>query len=103
MKLLRKYKEKIIVNLIDVGMVIQLDETDKRNFVSFIKSIIEGNGEICAQMIFKLSNFEGKKIMEGKYQDYYSQLQKCFSILNQDSLEDLEGMSIFVDMLGIIR
>ena len=40
MKLLRKYKEKIRVNLIDVGMVIQLDETDKKNFVSFIKSVI---------------------------------------------------------------
>ena len=64
-------------------MVIQLNETDKRNFVSFIKSVIEGEGDICAKMIFKLSNFEGKKIMEGKFQDYYNELQKCFSILSQ--------------------
>lgn len=42
--LLRKYKEKIVVNLIDVGMVISLNEKDKRNFVNFIKSIIEGRG-----------------------------------------------------------
>lgn len=31
--LLRKYKEKVRVNLIDVGMVISLDEKDKNNFV----------------------------------------------------------------------
>jgi predicted unusual protein kinase regulating ubiquinone biosynthesis (AarF/ABC1/UbiB family) len=42
--LLRKYKEQVIVNLIDVGMVIQLNERDKKNFVNFIKSIIEGRG-----------------------------------------------------------
>jgi len=43
-KILRKYKEKITVNLIDAGMVIQLNETDKKNFVNFIKSLIEGKG-----------------------------------------------------------
>ena len=57
MKMIRKYKEKIYVNLIDVGMVIQLNETDKRNFVNFIKSIIEGRSEMCAKMIYRLSNF----------------------------------------------
>jgi len=43
--------------VIDVGMVIQLNEKDRNNFVNFIKSIIEGNSETCANMIFKLSNF----------------------------------------------
>ncbi len=66
-KMLRKYKEKIAVNLIDVGMVIELNEKDKKNFVNFIKSVIEGKGEMCATMIYRLSNFEGKKIIEGKF------------------------------------
>lgn len=67
MKMIRKYKEKITVNLIDVGMVIELNETDKRNFVNFLKSVIEGRGEICASMIYRLSNFEGKKLIEGSF------------------------------------
>jgi predicted unusual protein kinase regulating ubiquinone biosynthesis (AarF/ABC1/UbiB family) len=54
---MRKYKEKIVVNLIDVGMVITLNEKDKKNFVNFIKSIIEGRGELCAELIYSLSNF----------------------------------------------
>ena len=37
---MRKEKQKVIINLIDAGMVIKLDETDKKNFVRFIKSII---------------------------------------------------------------
>lgn len=57
MKTLRKYKEKIAVNLIDVGMVIELNETDKKNFVNFLKSVIEGKGEMCAALIYRLSNF----------------------------------------------
>lgn len=65
--MLRKYKEDIIVNLIDVGMVIQLNERDKKNFVNFIKSVIEGKGELCAEMIYNLSNFNGKKIISGKF------------------------------------
>jgi predicted unusual protein kinase regulating ubiquinone biosynthesis (AarF/ABC1/UbiB family) len=42
--LLRQYKERIVVNVIDAGMVITLNEKDKKNFVNFIKSVIEGRG-----------------------------------------------------------
>jgi hypothetical protein len=38
-------------------MVIQLDEKDKQNFIRFIKSVIEGRGNECAQMIYNLSNY----------------------------------------------
>jgi predicted unusual protein kinase regulating ubiquinone biosynthesis (AarF/ABC1/UbiB family) len=79
---MRKYKEDIIVNLIDVGMVIELNVRDKKNFVNFIKSIIEGKGELCAEMIYNLSNFGGKKIITGKFDDFYNQLKDCFSIIN---------------------
>lgn len=54
-------------------------------------------------MIYNLSNFEGKKILSGKFQDYYQQLKDCFSVLNNQALDDLQGMSLFVDMLTIIR
>ncbi len=73
--LLRKYKEKVRVNLIDVGMVISLDETDKNNFVEFLKAIISSDGEKCAQKIYSLSNFDGKKIPLGKFNDYYLELK----------------------------
>lgn len=51
-------------------MVISLDETDKNNFVSFLKAVISSDGEKCAQMIYNLSNFDGKKIVEGKFNEY---------------------------------
>lgn len=54
-------------------------------------------------MIYNLSNFEGKKILGGKFQDYYQQLADCFSVLNGQALDDLQGMSLFTDMLTIIR
>ena len=54
-------------------------------------------------MIYKLSNFEGKKVIDGTFLDYYRQLEQCFSILNQETLEAVEGINIFVDMLTIIR
>lgn len=37
---MRKEKEKIYINLIDAGMVIQLNEKDKQVFVNFIKAVI---------------------------------------------------------------
>ena len=64
---MRKYKENVRVNLIDVGMVISLNDVDKNNFVSFIKAIVSSDGESCAQMIYNMSNFDGKKIVLGKF------------------------------------
>jgi len=41
--MVRKCTEKVKITLIDVGMVIKLEETDRLNFVNFIRSVIEGN------------------------------------------------------------
>jgi hypothetical protein len=41
--------------------------------------------------------------MFGKFDDYYIQLKQCFSVLNNQALDDLKGMNIFIDMLAIIR
>ena len=89
--------------MIDVGMVIQLNEKDRTNFVNFIKSIIEGNSETCTNMIFKLSNFEGNKIVEGKFIDYKDQLKKLFSVLDNTSIFEIEGINLLICMLDIIR
>jgi predicted unusual protein kinase regulating ubiquinone biosynthesis (AarF/ABC1/UbiB family) len=43
--LIRKEKDKIYINLLDAGMVIKLDERDKRIFVKFIKAVIENRGK----------------------------------------------------------
>jgi predicted unusual protein kinase regulating ubiquinone biosynthesis (AarF/ABC1/UbiB family) len=40
MKIVRECKEKVKITLIDVGMVIKLKETDRLNFINFIKSVI---------------------------------------------------------------
>ena len=51
-------------------MVISLDEADKNNFVDFIKAVISSDGEKCAQKIYSLSSFDGKKIIQGKFDNY---------------------------------
>ena len=48
--------------MIDTGMVITLDETDRLNFISFIKNVIHGNGDECAEKIYSLSTFNNVKI-----------------------------------------
>ena len=106
MQMVRQAKEAVIVNLIDVGMVIKLDEKDRYNFINFIKSVIEGRGSRCAEMIYSLSNFQGKKIMGEvgeRFQDYYQQLIDCFSVLDGQELDDLKGIELFREMLSIIR
>lgn len=101
--MVRQCTEKVRINLIDVGMVIKLDDTDRRNFVNFIKSVIEGNSEKCAAMIYNLSNFEGKKILEGRFSDYKTELRNLFSVLENKSIFDIEGIELMVGMLNIIR
>ena len=58
---------------------------------------------MCATMIYRLSNFEGQKIVEGSFKEYYQQLLDCFSILNGQALADLQGIDLFGNMLQIIR
>ena len=52
------------MTLIDVGMVIRLDERDRVNFINVLKSIVHGDGQKCAEMIYSLSLFDGQKIIE---------------------------------------
>ncbi len=84
-------------------MVIQLDEKDKQNFIRFIKSVIEGRGNECAQMIYNLSNYQGKKLGVNGFQGYQRQLTKCFSRLNNENYSELKGMVLLWDMMRIIR
>ena len=54
-------------------------------------------------MIYSLSNFDGKKITWGKFNDYYAELNDLFSVINGADLDDLDGMKLLAGMLGIIR
>lgn len=65
--MIRKCTDNIKINVIDVGMVIKLNEHDRLNFTNFLKSIMEGNSEKCATLIYRLSNFDNKKLMEGTF------------------------------------
>lgn len=60
----RQLNQKVEVTLIDVGMVIELNETDRKNFVNFIKSFIMQEPDQCAQMIYSLSLYKGHKIID---------------------------------------
>ena len=51
-------------------MVIKLNELDKRTFVKFIKAVIEGRGDDCAEMIFNLSKYEGNKLNKAGFTNY---------------------------------
>ncbi len=66
------------MTLLDVGMVIRLEEEDKKNFVNFIKSIVEGNSDKSAEMIYSLSNFDGKKILPNAFKNYLRDLKNLF-------------------------
>lgn len=64
---------------------------------------MEGNSENCATLIYRLSNFDGKKILEGSFDDYKLQLKKLFSVLDNTSIFDIEGINLLIGMLNIIR
>ena len=90
-KLIRTEKKRVRINLLDAGMVVTLDQRDKRNFSKFIKSVIECRGNDCAEMIFSLSNYDGQKItrVNSKFDSYHKELTNCFSRLNQSSYNQL--------------
>ena len=90
--MLRDCKEKVIITVIDVGMVITLDETDRKNFINFINSVIQGKGEDCAEMIYNLSKFDGKRIEKGKFKKYEKDLNELFKMLSNSDLDNLPGL-----------
>lgn len=52
----------MVITVIDVGMVITLNEVDRKNFIMFLESVVKGNSRKCADMIYDLSRYEGKQI-----------------------------------------
>ena len=64
---------------------------------------MEGNSEKCATQVYQLSNFDGEKILEGSFDHYMSQLKQLFSILDTRSIFDIEGISLLINMMSIIR
>ena len=105
-KLRRKERERIIINMLDAGMVIKLEEQDKKTFVKFIKSVIEGRGRECAQMIYDLSSHEGTKLTKvgaESYEGYLEELNGVFGVLYKNHYLNLAGMDLFHNMLAVIR
>lgn len=54
-------------------------------------------------MIYNLSIFNEKKLLDGKFDSYFNELKCLFSVLKQQTLEQLEGVELLTGMLGIIR
>lgn len=50
-----------------------------------------------------MSNFDGKKIVQGVFKDYLEELRQLFSVINGADLDDLDGMKLLGGMLNIIR
>ena len=63
-------REKVIITVIDTGMVITLDDKDRENFLGFIKNVIQGNGKECANQIYKLSSYGGRKLESKEFPRY---------------------------------
>jgi len=84
-------------------MVIQLQQKDKENFVNFVKCVIQSEGDKCAEMIYNLSNYNGKKIKKGKFPEYEQELREVFAKINDQNLDNLEGMKLLTGMLDKIR
>lgn len=54
-------------------------------------------------MIYNLSNYEGHKLTGRNFDNYRKELQKVFSPLNGKTYSELQGMSLFHNMLATIR
>jgi aarF domain-containing kinase len=102
-RILRSCRERVVFNLIDVGMVIRLNETDRLNFINFLRCFLHNDSEKCAEMIYSLSTFDGQKIIKGKFDHYLSELQGLFSVLNHTAPEDLRSVDLLRGMMNIIR
>lgn len=64
---------------------------------------MHGQGEKCAELIYSLSLFDGKKIIKGSFEKYMAELKSLFGVLNGQPLQNLQGVELFVGMLNIIR
>lgn len=71
--------------------------------MSFVKFVIQSEGDKCAEMIYNLSNYNGKKIKKDQFPEYHEELQKVFSKINNQNLDNLEGMKLLTGMLDTIR
>ncbi len=58
-KLIDKYKEKVEIILIDVGMAVSLTPEKKKNFSNFLEEIIKGDPLECAKWIYRVSMQNG--------------------------------------------
>jgi hypothetical protein len=54
-------------------------------------------------MIYNLSNYEGKKLAGKNFENYRKELEEVFGMLNGKSYSQLQGMTLFHNMLTTIR
>lgn len=101
--LVQRYKAKVEVVLIDVGMAIRLTPEKKDSFQSFLAEIIQGNSEACAQWIHRISMYEGRLLGASDHAAYLADLETMFRRVHQTSLDSLQGIVVLKEMLGVIR
>lgn len=97
---------KVEVILIDVGLVIELEKTDRKHFANFIRCIIEKEPEECAKMVYSLSLHRNEPIVSDKgikYQEYYDKLRAFFQHLTSIDLRHLQGLYLLKGMCEIVR
>lgn len=93
------------ITMIDAGMVLQLNEADRRNFVSFVRCIVEKEPEECAKMVYSMSLRQGNPIVTEvrRYEGYYDALEKYFKHLTGLNLKEIQGIELLRGMLELVR
>lgn len=87
-------------------MVLQLQESDRKNFVNFIRCIVEKEPEACASMVYSLSLLQNRPIVQNegiRYERYYNELHEYFKKLTLINIKDLQGIELLKGMLYIVR
>jgi predicted unusual protein kinase regulating ubiquinone biosynthesis (AarF/ABC1/UbiB family) len=102
-KLIEKYKERVEITLIDVGMAVSLTEEKKKNLSGFLEEIIKGDPFECANWIYKVSLLNGQPLKENENAMYLNDLVTMFKKVHLTALESLQAMEVMKEMLEVVR
>lgn len=101
--LVDRFRERVEIVMIDVGMVLRMSKEKKLKFQNFLAEIIKGDATECAKWIYRISEYKGVRLKEFENKEYLDALEVMFKRVHQTTLDSLQGITILLEMLAVIR
>ena len=84
-------------------MVTILNDSDRKNFLKLLKSVVFGDVEKCSSLLISLSKYEHNFVGSEEYKKFRYDLDVLFDNISDVPLSDIDTGMVLKNLLDIVR